>query len=257
MRDIQKLIEDVASGEIGSSEALELLSTLPFSDLGFAKIDHHRGLRQGMQEVIYCEGKTIDQIIEIAKNLHANGSDIIGTRAKPEVAMKLREFFPDLNYNELGRVVTLKKKTRERINGKTLILTAGTSDIPIAEEALETLLHFGCEVRKIYDIGVAGVHRLIEYTAEIRSADVVIVVAGMEGALPSLVGGLVSSPVIAVPTSVGYGSSFEGLSALLGMLNSCASGIGVVNIDNGFGAACLAYRILASAGKREKRGISD
>lgn len=250
-REIEQILEMVKRGEIETSNALKLLEGAPFSDLGYAKVDHHRGFRQGMHEVIFCEGKTIEQISEIATKMYNSGSDILCTRADIHVYSGLKEIFPKISYNKIAKVVTLKLKEFKKVDGEALILTAGTSDLPVAEEAKETLTHFGCNVKAIYDVGVAGVHRLMPFLDETCKADVIIVVAGMEGALPSLVGGLVACPVIAVPTSVGYGSSFEGLSALLGMLNSCASGIGVVNIDNGFGAACLAYRILSNRVKTE------
>lgn len=233
MEEILKLLQ---SGQIGLEEAKNQLAT--YENLGFAKVDHHRKKRQGFPEAIFGEGKTAAQISSIISAMKANGDSILATRVSAKKANEVLTIHPDLIYNEIAGIlhsVVPKKKSSKA--GYIAILCAGTSDLKVAEEAAITAEAFGCEVRRFYDVGVAGIHRLFDHIEEIQSATVSITVAGMEGALPSVVGGLVSHPVIAVPTSVGYGANFNGLSALLTMLNSCASGITVVNIDNGFGAA--------------------
>lgn len=240
---LRKLLEDVKNGGTSVDSALSELKLLPFEDLGFAKIDHHRNLRNGYPEVIYCQGKTVEQIKAIVVRLMEKDSNIMATRAGRDVYEGISELTGDAVYYEAARIVVVKK--RELTPGKKVIavVTAGTSDIPVAEEAAVTAETMGNTVNRIYDVGVAGIHRLLANTEVLMQANVLVVVAGMEGALASVVGGLVDKPVIAVPTSVGYGANFGGLSALLTMLNSCASGIGVVNIDNGFGAGYLAGMI--------------
>lgn len=241
---ILKLLENVKSGQVSIEDALLEFKKLPFEDLGFAKPDHHRNIRNGYPEVIYCQGKTVEQIVAIVKNLMIRNNNIMATRAGKEVFLAIKEVTEDAIYHEAARIVVVKKREMEIKENKIIaVITAGTSDIPVAEEAAVTAETMGNKVERLYDVGVAGIHRLFAKTDLILSANVIIVAAGMEGALASVVGGLVDKPVIAVPTSIGYGASFHGLSALLTMLNSCASGIGVVNIDNGFGAGYLAAMI--------------
>jgi NCAIR mutase (PurE)-related protein len=242
--DLTRLLESVRACELPVPEALERLKDLPYADLGHTRLDNHRELRQGYPEVVLCSGKTIGQIREIlAFQVAETQSNLLATRAGPEVFESVRGLHPELRYNELGRTVSLKRRPGLPGKGHIAIVTAGTSDLPVAEEAAETALVFGSAVERIFDVGVAGVHRLFGVLDRLRAARVLIVVAGMEGALPSVVAGLIDKPVIAVPTSVGYGASFGGLAALLGMLNGCAGGVGVVNIDNGYGAGCLAHLI--------------
>lgn len=249
---VHKLLNAVAKGETSVNEAAKILETLPFTDLEFALIDNHRALRQGYPEVIYCEGKQVDQIVKIVEHMKSRGGDILATRASAEVYSTLKEVFPEAEYNAQARIITLyenpmqKKEQIDNQDEYIAIVAAGTSDYPAVEEAYETLYAFGLRAVKIVDVGVAGIHRIFAKLDAIRGAKVVIAVAGMEGALASVVGGLVDAPVIAVPTSVGYGSNFGGLSALLTMLNSCSSGVTVVNIDNGFGAAFAAAKIMRS-----------
>ncbi len=237
---IRKLLENVKDGSTSIDGALSELKLLPFEDLGFAKVDHHRKLRTGYPEVIYCQGKTVEQIKAITARLMEKDSNIMATRAGREVYEGILELTTDAVYYEAARIVVVKKREPILSEKVIAVVTAGTSDIPVAEEAAVTAETMGNTVNRIYDVGVAGIHRLLAKTEELTQANVLVVVAGMEGALASVVGGLVDKPVIAVPTSIGYGSNFGGLSALLTMLNSCASGIGVVNIDNGFGAGYLA-----------------
>jgi NCAIR mutase (PurE)-related protein len=246
---IEALLADVAAGRVSAQAALEKLRHLPFEDIPFARIDHHRELRQGQSEVVFCEGKTDDQIVAICERLAAVSGSFLGTRASETVASRLQAQFPRLVWNPLARTVHLpadEPRTRDVGSGIILVISAGTSDLPVAEEAAVVAEVYGHTVERLVDVGVAGLHRLLAAGEQLRRARVVIVVAGMEGALPSVVGGLLSVPVIAVPTSVGYGASFGGLAALLGMLNSCAAGVTVVNIDNGFGAAVAASRIVRS-----------
>ena len=225
-------------------EAMEQLKDLPFQDLGFANIDQHRNIRTGQAETIYCEGKTPEQVSVIIDKMKEKNSNILGTRASAEVFQKVKDIVPEAVYYPEARMIVVKKRKDEILTEKTIaVVTAGTSDIPVAEEAAVTAEAMGNPVDRIYDVGVAGIHRLLSKRDRLQAANVVIVVAGMEGALASVVGGLVSKPVIAVPTSIGYGASFGGIAALLAMLNSCSAGVAVVNIDNGFGAACLASRI--------------
>ena len=224
-------------------EAMDQLKELPFQDLGFANIDQHRNIRTGYPEAIYCEGKTPEQVAAIIDKMREKNSYILGTRASREVFEKVQETVPEAVYHPLARMIVVKKGEETLSDKMIAIVTAGTSDIPVAEEAAITAETMGNRVDRIYDVGVAGIHRLFSKLDRIRAANVVIVVAGMEGALASVVGGLVDKPVIAVPTSVGYGASFGGVAALLTMLNSCATGVAVVNIDNGFGAGYLASNI--------------
>ena len=238
---LRKLLEGVASGDVDIDGAMGRLEGLPFEDLGFAHVDHHRALRKGFPEVIFCPGKTVDQVVAIAQRLVAHGS-LLATRVSAEQAAALKSEIIDVEYNEVGRTVTFKHPdfNSPKALGKILVLSAGTSDLPVAEEAAITADMMGNEVERVFDVGVAGIHRLLAYRERLTEASVLIVVAGMEGALPSVVGGMVQAPVIAVPTSVGYGASFGGLAALLGMLNTCSAGVTVVNIDNGFGAGYAA-----------------
>lgn len=240
---LQDILNQVAEGKMSSGEAMEQLKELPFQDLGFAKLDQHRNIRTGYPETIYCEGKTPEQAAAIFGKLNANNSNILGTRASAEVFEKVKEAVPEAVYHPAARVIVVRKSQELLTDKVVAVITAGTSDIPVAEEAAITAETMGNPVDRIYDVGVAGIHRLFDKLTRIRGANVVIVVAGMEGALASVVGGLVDKPVIAVPTSVGYGASFGGISALLTMLNSCAAGVAVVNIDNGFGAGYLASNI--------------
>jgi NCAIR mutase (PurE)-related protein len=241
------MLEEVASGRLQTVEAerlvLDALRSQPFEDLGFARIDHHRGIRQGFPEVVLGLGKTADQIARIAAEIVRRGSTLLVTRASPEAFAAVRSFVPQASYHAEAHVVSFKQQDVPPGRGQVLVVSAGTSDMAVAEEAACSAELMGNEVVRVYDVGVAGLHRLLSERARLEAARVIIVVAGMEGALPSVVSGLVSVPVIAVPTSVGYGASFGGLAALLGMLNSCASGVSVVNIDNGFGGASVASLI--------------
>jgi NCAIR mutase (PurE)-related protein len=243
---VEALLAEVAAGQITPEAAVRRLRHLPFEDLAFARVDHHRHLRQGQPEVVFCAGKTVDQVVGICERLAERAGSFLGTRATGEMAAALRARFPELDWNPLGRTVHLPAPAPARaLVGQILVVSAGTSDLPVAEEAAVTAGAFGHGVERLVDVGVAGIHRLLSEGERLSDADVLIVVAGMEGALPSVVGGLVRAPVIAVPTSVGYGASFGGLAALLAMLNSCAAGVTVVNIDNGFGAGAAASRILS------------
>lgn len=239
-----ELIQKIQSGEIEPEKALELLATLPFADLGEAKVDVHRHLRQGFPEVIFGEGKTPGQIAKIAARLSEGGGPVLVTRVSPQASEQVLESLPGAVYDPSSRTLVYNRdKVKPLGKGTILVISAGTGDLPVAEEASVTAEVMGNKVERLYDVGVAGIHRLFSHLELIREARVIIVVAGMEGALASVVGGIVSVPVIAVPTSVGYGASFNGLAALLGMLNSCASNVAVVNIDNGFGAAAFASAI--------------
>ena len=243
---LEALLQAVASGEVTPATALERLRHFPTEELEFARLDHHRTLRQGQPEVVYCAGKTVAQVEAICGRLAAAMGGFLGTRASEEQAQALAARYPELEWNPLGRTVLLRPGSRAAPAGRVLVVSAGTSDLPVAEEAAVTAEAMGHEVERLADVGVAGLHRLLGRAERLHQADVIIVAAGMEGALPSVVGGLTGRPVIAVPTSVGYGASYGGLAALLAMLNSCAAGITVVNIDNGFGAAMAASRILRS-----------
>jgi NCAIR mutase (PurE)-related protein len=261
---LHKLFDQVRKKQLSPDEAVERLRHLPFEDLGFAKVDHHRALRQGMPEVIFAQGKTPRQVAEIFDRLAAHGGNVLATRATEEqfaavltlaaakqTKQKLRGGRPEAknraaykpDYRPLARAITLQRDRKLYGKGVIAVVSAGTSDIPVAEEAVITAELMGNRVQHIYDVGVAGIHRLLAHRGELSKARVIIVCAGMEGALPSVVGGLVGVPVIAVPTSIGYGAAFEGLAALLGMMNSCASNVSVVNIDNGFGAGYVASLI--------------
>ena len=241
--DLLKLLRGVRDGASSPEEAMEKVSLIPFESLGFATIDHHRQLRRGFPEVVLCEGKEDGEVLAILERLVTSGTNVLATRAGEGVFRKAKKRFPELHYNRRGRVIYLKRDSGIRGEGPIAVITAGTSDIPVAEEAAVTCDVMGNEVIRLYDVGVAGIHRLFLKQEEILGASVHIVIAGMEGALASVVGGLVDRLVIAVPTSCGYGASFGGLAALLGMLNSCAAGVVVVNIDNGFGAGYSASLI--------------
>ena len=240
---IEDILKRVYERKISPAEALHALKDYPYQDLGFAKIDHHRELRKGFPEIIYGLGKTDKQVLDIAKEIVKKGSSLLITRVEAPTYKKLKKAIPKARYNPAAKTVYLKQRLPAAGKGKIIVLTAGTSDIPVAEEAFITCDMLGNEVERVYDVGVAGLHRLLGEYDKFKQAKVIIAVAGMEGALPSVVAGLVSVPVIAVPTSVGYGASFKGLAALLAMLNSCPGGVAVVNIDNGFGAAYLASLI--------------
>lgn len=240
---ILEVLQQVQSGMLSPEQAEQKLKISPYEDLGFAKVDHHRGLRQGTPEVIYGAGKTPEQIVAIAQAILKNGdTNVLITRVSPEAAEKIAEL-PGLRYDPVSRIAVAGARPVPKPIGRVLVACAGTSDLPVAEEAAQTAEALGSRVERLCDVGVAGLHRLLDHVEDIAAARVVIAVAGMEGALASVIGGLASCPVIAVPTSVGYGASLGGLSALLSMLNSCASGVSVVNIDNGFGAGFLADRI--------------
>ncbi|MBM7623049.1 nickel pincer cofactor biosynthesis protein LarB [Sporohalobacter salinus] len=239
---LKEILTKVDEGDLDVDTALEELKSPGYEDLGFAKVDQHRHLRRGFPEVVLCEGKTEEQVVKIMQQLAETDENALATRADEDIYQAVKEVLPDIKYNEAAGTLVLEQ-TELAQEGSILVISAGTSDIPVAEEAYETVRIMGNDVERLYDVGVAGIHRLLENQKQLRQARVIIVAAGMEGALASVVGGLVDKPVIAVPTSVGYGASFEGVAALLGMLNSCAAGVGVVNIDNGFGAAYLASLI--------------
>ncbi len=240
---LRELLEAVRTGRQSVDEAVARLRIMPFEDLGFAKVDHHRSIRCGYPEVIYCEGKSPDQVAAIFTRCAASGVNVMATRATPVVFAAVRRSHPQAVFHEAARMITLRQRPAEPAEGTVAVVAAGTSDLAVAEEARVTLELMDQRVTAIHDVGVAGIHRLFAHADELRKASVLVVVAGMEGALASVVGGLVDVPVIAVPTSVGYGASFQGLAALLAMLNSCAAGITVVNIDNGFGAGFAAALI--------------
>lgn len=243
---LAKLLQDFKENKRNLNDVLKELKKLPYENLDFARVDHHRTLRQGFPEVIFCQGKTAEQVVKIFQSLAAYHRNILGTRASRDIFAAVKANYPEAEYHETAKIVSLTLEEVKRSSRRILVITAGTADIPVAEEAAVTAEIMGHSVKRIYDVGVAGIHRLLEHWAEMQAAAVIIVAAGMDGALPSVVGGLVDAPVIAVPTSIGYGANFNGLSALLAMLNSCAPGIGVVNIDNGFGAAALADTIIRS-----------
>ncbi len=240
------LLNEFKSGAVSENELLTFLKNLPYEDIDFAKIDHHRGLRWGFPEVIYCENKTPAQAAEIARRITESGGNLLATRAGANVFAAVKELLPEAEYNERARTIVHRTSDIQKLPGAVLVVTAGTADIPVAEEAVVTGTMLGLSMESLTDIGVAGIHRVFRNRHRLDSAAVIIVVAGMEGALPSVIGGLVSVPIIAVPTSVGYGTSFGGITPLLGMLNSCVPGIAVMNVDNGFGAAFLAFRIIKS-----------
>jgi NCAIR mutase (PurE)-related protein len=242
-KEVERLLKDVKKGETSIEDALEILKNFPYTDLGFARIDHHREMRTGYPEIIYCAGKSVEQVREIFRVMSEKESNVIGTRANNEMYEAVRSILTDAVYYPVARIISLQKKKPKVPESRIAIITAGTSDMPVAEEAAVTAELLGNNVLKIYDAGVAGIHRLVDKLPEIRNCRVIIVIAGMEGALASVVGGLVDKPVIAVPTSVGYGANFGGISALLAMLTSCSTGVTVVNIDNGFGAGFAASMI--------------
>ena len=241
--ELLKILEDIHAGTLSPAKAVERLKHLPFEDIGFAKVDHHRALRQGYAEVIFGKGKTPAQVAEIVRAMiskKASSHNVLVTRADPKIFAAVKRVSRAAKFHPLSRVIAIERNKEISGKGTILVVSAGTSDIPVAEEAVLTARMMGNRVEQLFDVGVAGIHRLLEHRSELTEARVIICVAGMEGALPSVVGGLVGIPVIAVPTSTGYGASFGGVAALLGMLNSCASNVTVVNIDNGFGAACVA-----------------
>lgn len=247
--DLKQLLQRVRQGQLTVEQAHERLRSLPYEDLDFASLDHHRALRQGFPEVVLCEGKTKPQVVAIARALIKKGGPFLATRAEPAVARAILRLDRRARYHSDARIVAIHP-SKPRPIGHVLVVTAGTADIPVAEEARITAEVMGSHVERLYDVGVAGIHRLLGKKDRLFEAKVVVVAAGMDGVLPSVVGGLVDCPVIAVPTSRGYGANFSGLAALLTMLNSCAAGVGVMNIDNGFGAGCLAHRI-------NRLGLSD
>lgn len=247
-KDLLDLMRAVGQGQVTPEEAVQALKTLPYEDLGFARIDHHRALRRGFPEVVFGEGKTPGQVAAIVERIAARGQNVLVTRAHPEAREQVTLLLPHARFHDVARCLTVEMRQPPRLAGRVAVVCAGTSDVPVAEEAAVTAEFHGASVDRIFDVGVAGLHRLLGDADTLRAAHVIIVAAGMEGALPSVVGGLLDAPVIAVPTSVGYGASFHGLAALLAMLNSCATGVAVVNIDNGFGAGYLACSILRVAG---------
>ena len=241
--EVEKLLKNVKKGDTSVEEALEVLKNFPYTDLGFARIDHHREMRTGYPEIIYCTGKSKEQVSEIFRVMSEKENNVIGTRANEEIYESVHSILSETVYYPIARIISLQKVKPAVPESKIAIITAGTSDMPVAEEAAITAELLGNKVLRIYDAGVAGIHRLVDKLPEIRNCRVVVVIAGMEGALASVVGGLVDKPVIAVPTSVGYGANFGGVSALLAMLTSCSTGVTVVNIDNGFGAGFAASMI--------------
>jgi hypothetical protein len=247
--DLLELLADVECGTVTATAAADRLATLPFEDLGHSRVDHHRSLRTGLPEVIYAAGKTPQQTADIFDSIVASGVDVLATRADQATAQLVLARHPRAAYNASARTLALRQSPSSDSNGHIAVLCAGTSDLPVAEEAAVTAETFGAEVTRLYDIGVAGLHRLLAVRDQFAAADAVIVCAGMEGALPSVIGGLVGVPVIAVPTSVGYGASFSGAAALLGMLNSCSPNVVVTNIDNGFGAAYTAILIARASAR--------
>ncbi len=249
--DVKRLLAAVRTGETSVEKAAEMLRGLPYEDIGFARLDHHRQLRTGFPEVIFCQGKTAAQVAEIAQRIYMRGGRLMATRATREQFDAVRVSLPEAVYHEAARVITASQSAVEG-QGLVAVCTGGTADLPVAEEAAVTAEMCGARVVRIYDVGISGLHRLLAQVDGIKKASAVVAVAGMEGALPSVIAGLIDKPVVAVPTSVGYGASFGGLSALLTMLNSCAVGIGVVNIDNGFGGGYLAAQINRGAAVSEK-----
>ena len=241
---ILALLKGVKEGTLEVGTAADLLKQLPFEDLGYAKVDHHREIRTGYPEVIFCPGKTVEQVRGIVTNLLAKGSNIMASRADLSLYEAIKDLSDKMEYYPEARTIFIQQKEILKSKSRVLVVSGGTSDIPVAEEAVVTAEKLGCTVERLYDVGVAGIHRLLANRHRLDAAQVIIAVAGMEGALPSVLGGLTDKPVIAVPTSIGYGANFGGLAALLAMLNSCASGVGVVNIDNGFGAGFLAATII-------------
>lgn len=253
-QEMLKLLKEIAEGKLSADEGLQRLAHIPCLDIGFANLDTHRPLRSGFSEVVYGEGKSCEQIRKIVDVILAKGQNIFGTRVNEEKGEKLRIEFGKLEYDKVSQTFQVIQKAIEPVRGKVAICCAGTADIPVAEEAYKTANFFGVEPQRYYDIGVAGLHRLMSKAEELKKSDVIIVVAGMEGALPSVVGGIFPQPIIAVPTSVGYGVNLKGWAALMSMLCSCAEGVAVVNIDNGFGAACAAIRILNRYANKKENG---
>lgn len=240
--DIKEMLNLVKNGEMGVDEAQKILKDLPYEDLGYAKLDHHRALRSGFGETVFCQGKPDEYLVQIYRKFVERDGEVLGTRATKEQFELVKEAVPEVAYDPISRILKVERKNKER-TGCIAVCTGGTADIPVAEEAAQTAEYFGSCVDRIYDVGVAGIHRLLSNRERIGRANCIVAVAGMEGALGTVIAGIAESPVIAVPTSVGYGASFHGLSALLTMLNSCANGISVVNIDNGYGAGYIATQI--------------
>lgn len=240
--DIEGMLLKVKHGEMDIETAKRLLKDLPYEDLGYAKLDHHRTLRSGFGETVFCQGKPDEYLAEIFKKFYERDGEVLGTRASAEQFELVRKLVPEVTYDPVSRILKAERQGKER-KGCVAVCTGGTADIPVAEEAAQTAEYFGCVVERIYDVGVAGIHRLLAQRDRLRQANCIIAAAGMEGALGTVIAGLAECPVIAVPTSIGYGASFHGLSALLTMLNSCANGISVVNIDNGYGAGYLAAQM--------------
>ncbi len=243
---LKEILEEVSNKNITVEQAIKKLKFLPFEDIGFAKIDHHRALRKGFPEVVFCKNKTVKQVVEIVKKLSSNNNDVLATRATEEMFKEVKKQIRNAEYNEISKTIIIKKisaKSADFFSKKVLVVSAGTSDIPVAEEAAVTAEAMGSRVERLYDVGVAGLHRLLSNKEKLENANVLVVVAGMDGVLPSVVAGLIDKPIIAVPTSVGYGASFKGIAPLLTMLNSCSPGVVVVNIDNGFGAGYFASLI--------------
>ncbi|HRZ86188.1 MAG TPA: nickel pincer cofactor biosynthesis protein LarB [bacterium] len=256
---LQRLLNGVAAGTVSVEKAAARLKALPFTDLGFARIDHHRALRKGFPEVVFCQGKADSHAAAIIAKLAGTGQSVLATRASAALFARVKKQVKGASYNESARTITVRAADEKSCGGAVLIVTAGTSDIPVGEEAAVTAEMMGCTVRRLYDAGVSGIHRLFHSIHELQAADVVVAIAGMEGALPSVIGGLTDRPIIAVPTSVGYGAHFGGVTPLLSMLNSCASGVTVVNIDNGFGAgysAAMICRLIAEKAARGKKKSS-
>lgn len=249
--EAREILEQVKAGTISIEDAEKFFKKQPFEELGYAKLDSHREIRSGFPEVIFCSGKPDEYLVSIYKKMYEENGEAFGTRASAHQFELVKEAIPQISYDEVSHILKIEKENKERI-GKIAVCTAGTADIPVAEEAAQTAEYFGAAVERIYDVGVSGIHRLFHRLDAIQEANCVVAVAGMEGALASVIGGLVSNPVIAVPTSIGYGASMKGLSALLTMINSCANGIAVVNIDNGYGAGYMATQInrLAVKGKK-------
>lgn len=255
--NVRSLLEEVRAGRLAVDAAVERLRFLPYEELGFAKIDHHRVIRKGFPEVVFCLGKTPAQVQSICQRLAADNPIVLATRADEKKYQAVREVLPQAKYYPEARIILVGEEPTPSYPGRIAVLTAGTADVPVAEEAAVTAWAMGHRVDRIYDVGVAGLHRLLSRREELRGANVLIVVAGMEGALASVVGGLVDKPIIAVPTSIGYGAHLDGLAPLLTMLNSCASGVAVVNIDNGFGAgymAAIINRLAAGGGSEKEHG---
>jgi hypothetical protein len=241
--DTREVLQKVKDGTLSLDEAEQFFRREPFEEMGYAKLDMHRKLRSGFAEVIFCSGKADEHLLHIFERLYEEYGEVFGTRASKEQYEMLKEKFPEVVYDPISRIIKIEKKEKKKLIGKIVVATAGTADIPVAEEAAQTAEYFGAYVERIYDVGVSGIHRLLSQVDKIQSANCVVAVAGMEGALASVLGGLIDKPVIAVPTSVGYGANLNGLSALLTMINSCANGIAVVNIDNGYGAGYIATQI--------------